>query len=414
MRRIKSMSLLVITAHLFFGLLFACPALAGTEKVLWSFGAPGDGFSPRGSLIADALGNLYGVAPLGGANDTGAVFELSPDGNGGMTETVLYSFGPLESGDGQQPEGGLVMDRSGNLYGTTYVGGATYGDGGGTVFELSPNGDGTWTETVLYRFGKLPDGELPGDSLLLDANANLYGTTSAGGSLGGGTVFELTHAQSPGSPGWEETILLQLPHRSETFTGLMWRTLGLNLFGATSNGELGFGAAFRLWRNGTEWLAEDLHNFNNIDGTSQAEGNLVEDQNLNIYGTSTAGCANGTGGVWELVHNPGLPSTYQLLYSFGATDSGDGLAPQSGVIVAPDGTLYGTTDSGGSKSSAGTVFALANSPNGWQETVLYRFTGGQDGGEPVGQLLRDKQGRLYGVGLRGGQYGLGVVFRVTP
>jgi uncharacterized repeat protein (TIGR03803 family) len=406
MRRIKSLSLLVIVA-LFFGGLSVSPAFAGTEKALWSFGGNGDGSAPTGNLIADASGNLYGATILGGANNTGTVFELSPDGEGGWTESVLYSFGPQGSGDGVQPNAGLVMDRSGSLYGTTLVGGT---GNSGTVFQLSPQAGGGWTETILYNFGLNGDGADPKGDLVLDANGNLYGTTFAGGSEFGGIVFQL----APGSTGWTETILLDLPNGSETAAGLMWRTLGLNLYGVTGNGGLGFGGVFRLWRNPDGWVAQDLHNFDHIHGNSQTGGNLVEDQNLNIYGASNGGCANGTGGVWVLVHNPGQPSTYHLLYSFGAEKSGDGNYPQSGVIVAPDGTLYGTTGLGGLKSSAGTVFALTPSQSGWQETVLYKFTGGNDGGAPVGQLLRDKQGRLYGVALGGGTYGGGVVFRVTP
>jgi len=398
MRCIKSLSLFVIAA-LFFGTLSVSPAFAGTEKVLWSFGGNADGSAPTGNLIPDASGNLYGVTLLGGTNNTGTIYKLFPDGQGGWAESVLYSFGPQGTGDGVQPEGGLVMDRSGNLYGNTFVGGA---NNYGTVFELSPNANGGWTETVLYSFGQYPDGRFPTSSLVLDADGNLYGTAT-------GVVFEL----SPGSGGWTETLLLNLPVASEPNTGLMWRTVGLNLYGAAGNGGKGFGGIFRLWREGNGWTALDLHNFNHTDGNPQTGGNLVEDQNLNIYGASNGGCANGTGGVWELTHNPGQAPTYQLLYSFGAEGSGDGNYPQSGVIVAPNGTLYGTTGFGGANSDAGTVFALASSQNVWQETILYTFTGGQDGGAPVGQLIRDKQGRLYGVTLRGGKFGGGVVFRVT-
>lgn len=400
MRLIKSVSLFVITASLVFGLISVSPALAGTEAVLWSFGAPGDGSAPTGNLLPDASGNLYGVTLLGGANNTGTVYELSPNGQGGWTESILYSFGPQGSGDGVQPEGGVVMDRSGNLYGTTFVGGT---NNFGTVFELSPQGGGGWAETVLYSFGQFPDGRFPAASPVLDADGNLFGTA-------GGALFEL----SPGATGWTETVLHALPSTTDPNTGLIWRTVGVSLYGAVASDGIGFGGIYRLRREGTDWVETGLHAFNHTDGNPQTGGTLVEDQSLNLYGASNGGCANGTGGVWELIHNAGQPGTYQLLYSFGAERSGDGNYPQSGVIIAPNGTLYGTTGFGGANSDAGTVFSLANSQNGWQETILYSFTGGKDGGAPVGQLLRDRLDRLYGVGLRGGKFGHGVVFRVAP
>jgi uncharacterized repeat protein (TIGR03803 family) len=401
MLRLKGLSLFVITANLVFALFSTSPALASTERVLWSFGAAGDGSAPTGNLIPDASGNLYGVTLLGGTNNTGTVYELSPDGQGGWTESVLYSFGPSGSGDGVQPEGGVVMDHSGNLYGTTFVGGT---NNFGTVFELSPQAGGGWAETVLYSFGQFPDGRFPTDSPVLDADGNLYGTSS-------GALFEL----SPGSTGWTETILHAMPVTTEPNIGLIWRRVGVSLYGSVgSGGGIGLGGIYRLRREGTNWVETGLHSFNHTDGNPQTGGTLVEDQNLNLFGASNGGCANGTGGVWELIHNAGQPGTYQLLYSFGAEGSGDGNYPQSGVILAPNGTLYGTTGFGGANSDAGTVFSLASTQSGWQETILYTFTGGKDGGAPVGQLLRDNQGRLYGVTLRGGKFGGGALFRVTP
>jgi len=407
MLAIKTLIRLVVTTGLLFGVLSALSAYASTEKVLWSFGGSGDGSTPTGNLIVDAAGNFYGVTILGGTNNTGTVFELSPDGKGGWTESVLYSFGPQGSGDGDQPQASLVMDKSGNLYGTTISGGS---NDLGTVFQLSPRVGGGWTETVLSSFAPTADGRYPTTDLVLDAKGNLYGTTGYGGTKFGGIVFQLT----PGSGGWTETILYNFPNGSQPDTGLMWREVGVNLYGVTQLGGSGLGNVFRLWRNPTGWVERSLHNFDNVHGNPQTGGNLVEDQNLNIYGASNGGCANRTGGVWELAHNPGQPSTYQLLYSFGAENSGDGNYPQSGVILGSNGTLYGTTGFGGLSFLGGTVFALTKSQNGWQETNLYKFTDGNDGGSPVGQLIQDKQGNLYGIALRGGTYGSGVVFEVTP
>jgi uncharacterized repeat protein (TIGR03803 family) len=402
----KSLILLVVTSILLFVLLSLSPAFASTEKVLWSFGGNGDGAGPQGNLIVDASGNFYGATGGGGANSTGTVFELSPDGKGGWTESVLYSFGPQGGGDGQQPDAGLVMDSSGNLYGTTFVGGTR---NAGIVFQLSPKAGGGWTETVIHNFGNRGDGSLPTANLVLDAHGNLYGTTGSGGTKSGGTVFQLI----PRSKGWTETLLYNFPTDFQPATGLMWRRVGLNLYGVTKSGGEGLGNVFRLWHHPTGWVEKNLHSFDNVHGNPQYPGgDLVEDQNLTIYGGSNGGCANGTGGVWALFHNPGKPSTYQLLYSFGAEGSGDGNYPQSGVIVGSNGTLYGTTGFGGVSFLGGTVFALTQSGNTWQETILYKFTGGNDGGGPGGQLIQDSQGNLYGTAGEGGAFGGGVVFEV--
>src|SRR5271168_3476994 len=163
------------------------PAAGGTwiETVLYNFGTvAGDGANPSGSLIFDALGNLYGTATTGGANGVGIVFELSPGASAGgaWTEKVLYSFQGGTT-DGANPERvALVRDANGNLYGTTKFGGAYGSDTtGGTVFELSPENGGTWKEQVLYSFGSGTDAAEPVSGVTLDAAGNLYGTTLVGG-----------------------------------------------------------------------------------------------------------------------------------------------------------------------------------------------------------------------------------------
>jgi len=147
-------------------------AQTGPEQVLYASQGGSDGSSPSSGLIFDALGNLYGETE-GGGNGNGTVFELSPNSNGGWTETVLYSF--QGGNDGVGPSDGLVFDQAGNLYGTTY-------GGNGTAFELSPNGSGGWTETVLYRFLGGSDGAGP-QGLIFDQKGNLYGTANEGPSL---------------------------------------------------------------------------------------------------------------------------------------------------------------------------------------------------------------------------------------
>jgi uncharacterized repeat protein (TIGR03803 family) len=155
-----------------------------------------DGSTPKGDLIFDQAGNLYGVTYLGGDNQVGVVYQMVPSGNG-WTENVLHSFDLAK--DGGNPVGGLIFDQSGNLYGTT---GGSGGNGIGTVFMLSPSG-GTWTSTVLHNFSR---NEEPSASLTMDAAGNLYGTTTAGGQDRGGTIFKMT----PSNGSWTYTVLKEL------------------------------------------------------------------------------------------------------------------------------------------------------------------------------------------------------------
>jgi len=190
----------------------------GPEQVLYAFQGGNDGQDPSGGLIFDSSGHLYGTTAQGGKSTAcvysygcGTAFELSPNSNGVWTVTILYSF--QGGSDGWVPSSGMIFDQAGNLYGTTENGG-TYGSG--TAFELSPNGGGGWTETLLYSFGSISgDGAEP-QGLIFDKSGNLYGTTLTGGKSGCdhdgsafcGTVFEL----SPnGAGGWTETIIYSFP-----------------------------------------------------------------------------------------------------------------------------------------------------------------------------------------------------------
>jgi uncharacterized repeat protein (TIGR03803 family) len=192
--------------------LTAVPAFAASkEQMLYSFCSLDnctDGELPEAGMVFDADGNLYGTAPQGGAFGDGVVFELTPGTNGTWTETVLYSFCSLSGcADGAGPGSGLIFDASGNLYGTTVAGGTgSCASDCGAVFELTPNGDGTWAETVLHSFTGSPDGREPAAGVVFDAAGNLYGTTLFGGATykKEGTAFELT----PSTGGtWTETIL---------------------------------------------------------------------------------------------------------------------------------------------------------------------------------------------------------------
>ena len=271
-------------------------------------------------------GNLYGTTVEGGTyNIDGTVFELTHTTKG-WTETILHSFGA--SGDGSQPYCALTVDTTGNLYGTTYYGGAySYG----TVFELTSSG----TEKILWSFGNGTDGANPLAGVVLDTNGNLYGTTEYGGAYGYGTVFELT-SSGP------EKVLWSFGNGTDgayPFAGLI--LYKGNLYGTTANGgAYGDGTVFEVTLSGTETI---LHSFDNndIDGINPYAGLVVYDGNL--YGTTVSG--GGTGSAAGIVFEMTPSGAETILHTFGG--SRDGAFPWGGVVFDTSGNLYGTTLSGG-------------------------------------------------------------------
>jgi uncharacterized repeat protein (TIGR03803 family) len=216
-----------------------------TESVLYSFTGGADGGSPWAALVFDAAGNLYGTTWVGGADGKGAVFKLTPNPDGTWTESVLYSF--TGGADGAYPAAGVIFDAAGNLYGTTGGGGA---DDNGAVFKLTPDPDGSWTESVLHSFTGGADGGGPVTALIFDAAGNLYGTTAGGGSrllnicrgLGCGVVFELT----PTSTGWSETVLNEfLGKAADPEAPVIFDPKG-NLYGTTWSGTGNYGVVFEI------------------------------------------------------------------------------------------------------------------------------------------------------------------------
>jgi len=273
---------------------------AWEEKILHSFNQNSiDGTYPFAGLILDAAGNLYGTTVQGGNSGKGIVFELSPTVSGPWTETIVHQFGSI-SGDGSAPEGTLIMDASGNLYGTTTLGGAK---NDGIVFELSPTGGGSWMETILHTFGEGSDGQLPQAGLIMDASGNLYGTTSYGGDHNNsGTVFEVSPT---GGGAWTEAVLHNFGNSSDDgvdpVDSLIFDSTG-NLYGTTSaGGAYGFGTVFKLSpRTGGGWTEARLHMFGNgLDGQTPA-GNLIFDASGNLYGTTVGGGVNDDGTVFEI------------------------------------------------------------------------------------------------------------------
>ena len=397
---------------------------AQQEAVLHSFGHGTDGAGPETELVIDSAGNLYGTTLIGGIHDNcggghgcGTVFQLSPRQDGAWTETVLYSFG--NGTDGQNPSAGLILDMSGNLYGTTAAGGI---HSKGTVFELSPREGGGWTETVLHSFGSGTDGASPYATLTFDGAGNLYGTTLDGGIHGRGTVFELSPRQGGE---WSETVLHSFgsgTDGSQPYGELVFDAGG-DLYGTTTGGgSTGIGGTvFELSpRQGGGWSETIIHSFGNgADGEGPTAGPIF-DGSGSLYGTTAGGGIHGGGTVFELSPRQGGGWTETVIHSFG--NGTDGKAPYGGLIFdSSSGNLYGTTNQGGIHycadfgESCGTVFQLSpREGGGWTETVLHSFGKGPDGAFPYSGLIRDASGHLYGTTFYGGIRGFGTAFEITP
>jgi uncharacterized repeat protein (TIGR03803 family) len=386
----------------------------GQERTLRSFNATGPGGnSPYASLILDNAGNLYGTTDSGGNRGAGNVFELTHGTGGGWSERVLHNLNS-NGADGRNPGASLIFDGAGNLYGTATSGGVYHS---GVVFELTPSTTGQWSETILHAFNSNGvDGYAPIGSLIMDHLGNLYGTTSAGGALEGGTVFRL--AQKNGR--WVEKILHNFDDAGTDGympdSGLTLDAAG-NLYGTTYyGGTYAHGTVFELTPGaGGVWTENLLHSFNNdgVDGYYPYAG-LVIDSAGNLCGTTVFGgiyeSPYGYGTVFELSPVSGGAWTETVLHSFSG-DAGDGRNPAGGLIFDSAGNLYGTTYFGGI-SGGGIAYELI-SADGWAETVLHPFGGGSDGYSPQASLVFDSAGNLYGTTYEGGAYNYGAVFEIA-
>ena len=345
---------------------------------LYSFSGGTDGNEPYGKVLVDAKGNVYGVTLFGGDfsgpcySGCGVVYELSPTSTG-WTESVLYAF---QGGtDGALPVS-IVPDGKGNLFGLTEDGGGNSCHSGtqcGTVFELSPNSTGGWTETVLYTFTGQTDGGNPIGSLLLDQQGNLYGATVYGGNAA-----------------------------------------------CTS----GCGVIFKLSPSSSSWTYSTVYSFDGTHGANP-QGSLVMDSSGNLFGNAYDGarstsshCPYGCGSTFEL-----SPSStgwkISLLRSF--SDGFDGGNPNGGLMLDAKGNLYGATYQGGSQAygclngyqqGCGVVFKFSPaSGSKWIFDRLYTFQG-YDGFGPFGDLVMDVSGNLYGTTIQGESYGN--LFEIVP
>jgi uncharacterized repeat protein (TIGR03803 family) len=394
-------------------LMLAAAALASElqETALHSFrSGNNDGLAPYGRVISDAAGNLYGTTRLGGTSGAGTVFELTKSGRpAGWTETVLYNF--TGSVDGSHPDGGLIFDAAGNLYGTANHGGAF---NAGAVFQLALQG-GTWTETVLYSFAGGRDGQAPQGDLIFDQAGNLYGTTTRGGSPGKGIVFELTPAATKGVA-WTETILHRFSFRqgNSPRAAVVFDQQGSLYLTVANGGGSKAGAVLRLKPPATKggaWTAQTLYTF-----TGGADGlgplcNLIFLKG-NLYGTTVIGGASGVGTVFELKPPSSHrgPWTETVLHSF--TCGSDGCYPWAGLTMDKNEVFYGTTQFGGLPSNGGTVFQVKKDGGVWTESVLYSFDASLDQLSAAGLLLGDG-GTLFGTTI-GANMAAGTVFELQP
>ena len=396
-------------------LIVLCVACAASsQQTIYSF--PSDwlsGSNPMGGLIRDAAGNLYGTTRDGGASSNGTVFKLSLQG-GVWKETVLYSFKGYNYKDGSAPVAPLIFDKAGNLYGTTDTGGTA---DRGTAFQLSPDGNGGWTETVLHSFyGAI--GTYPAAGLVIDAAGSLYGTTLAGGNSscvlkngsGCGTVFRLKKTLTGK---WNVKVLYSFsgqpdgagPRAAGLVSDSAGSLYGITLYGGVSNA----GAAFKLVRVGTTWKYSVIFSF--AGGANGTGGDsLVLDKAGNLYGTGGAGDQKYDGIVFKLTPNNGT-WTESVLHTFGAP--GDGIHPIA-VTLDSAGNLYGATLSDG-VSSDGVVYKLTPTPSGpWTETILYTFPLNNTGPFPDAPLTWNaSQTSLFSTAVVSDQ-SAGTVYEVTP
>jgi len=398
-RFLSSISLLAFAAGIGLATDLAAEAKGATFSVLHAFQGGNDGANPQSGLIADKQGNLYGTTYAGGADNLGTLFRLAPDG----TETPLVTF---DSTNGQSPcLGYLIADKSGNFFGTTGAGGE---NDFGAVYTLAAAG----TEQLLYSFAGTSDGYNIEYGLVKDKSGNLYGTAYQGGPNSAGEVYEIT--------GGTKTTLWAFCSQANCTDGygplsqLVSDRHG-NLYGTTfEGGAYGYGTVFRLSppaKGQTQWTETVLHSFaatvnGTIDGCYPFAG-VIADKSGSLYGTTygcggyTNGNSDGDGSVFKIAAD----GTESLLYGF--SGGNDGMNPKAPLIEDKSGNLYGTASAGGAEND-GIVFKIASDGT---ETILHTFTGGSDGATPYSGLHR-KGPWLYGTASAGGANGDGTVYKV--
>jgi uncharacterized repeat protein (TIGR03803 family) len=387
-------SALVVGAVFAIVILAAQSAHAQSYSVLYTFNLGLYGSGPYWGVVLDSEGNLYGTTSGGGPAERGLVFELSATDNA----TELYGF---TAADGAGPAS-LIRDPDGTFFGNTYYGGY----GLGTVYELS----GTGVETVLHGFKGESDGAYPQSPLVQDPKGNLYGTAfSYGGPTAAGTIFKISNTG-------RFSVLYTFTGGADgnrPSAGLTRDSKG-NFYGTTAGGGArGVGAVFELNSSGQESV---LYSFKGGSDGENPAAPLIRDAESNLYGTTEYGGGTGSLGC-GIVFRISKAGNETVLHRF--TGTTDGCNPTAGLVADANRNLYGTTQFGGAFGN-GSIFKISVTG---EETILYSFTGGTDGGLPLAGLIQDAAGNLYGTTQYGGYAscgsvadtsGCGVVFKLTP
>jgi uncharacterized repeat protein (TIGR03803 family) len=400
--------------------LIAVVAQAQTYSVIHNFAGGQDGATPMAGLTFDRAGNLYGTAAYGGNvggacgdSGCGTVFRLA-NRNSGWVLSPLYSF--AGGTDGADPEANVNLGSDGSVYGSTYLGGGPCdGDGCGTIFNLKPPASACksalcpWTETAIHNFTG-PDGIGPVGTVIFDQGGNLFGATTSGGFRDGGAIYELL----PMGGGW--TVKVLYSSYGYPKGGLIFDDSG-NLYGPAFTAGNGYGSVYQMVPSETGWINTDLYDFTYASDGAYPWAALMFDQAGNLYGSTCAGGSGNGGTVFELTPSGGN-WVLTTLYSF--TGPGNGrlvTGPVGSLVMDTAGALYGTTLADG-LHGYGSVFKLTPERDGWTYTSLHDFTGGSDGGYPYSNLVFDAKGRLYGTASVGGTgtctNGCGIIFEITP
>ncbi|MGC9992354.1 MAG: choice-of-anchor tandem repeat GloVer-containing protein [Candidatus Cybelea sp.] len=421
------------------------PGGTGTDSILYTFtGSAGDGSSPYASPIVDSKGVLYGVSLDGTSKVDGLVWKLTPKGSS-YTESAVYEFSSSQA-HGSYPEGGLIEDSAGALYGTGTTGGTGpclyMGKGCGIVFKLTPSG-GTYNESILHDFaGATKDGGIPVDALLL-SGTELYGTTEYGGTgscqetgfNGCGTVFEVStkgsgyhviYSFQGGKDGANPATSLIAGKN-----GVLYGTTNFGGGSASCTATGGCGIVFKLTPKGSKYTESILYTFLGGGNDGSVPGNRGRGMYLAsdgaLIGTThtggSGGCAivfvPGCGVVFELTPK-GAKYTESILYTF--QGGNDAAFPEEALVAGKGGVLYGASTGGGGSTvcqgGCGTVFSLTPSSSGYTEAVVHAFASGKDGGLPYDGVTMDSAGVLYGTTYLGGEdktcNNCGTVFSVKP
>lgn len=412
---------LAIAASLCILLGTAIAAQAQTFQVLHNFTGGTDGAGPLDGLTIDRNGNLYGTASAGGNRGygctssygftgCGTVFELARSGTGWILRP-LYDF--KGGNDPGNPGDGVAFGPDGALYGVTNsAGGCSNYNVCGNVFRLAPpptfcaSFRCSWQETVLHQFTGQPDGSYPANRVLFDPSGNMYGLTDFGGTGNIGATYELT--RSGGS--WSESVIYSFTENSQGYGvyfpgGSMAIDPAGNLYAAAACSttlSCFYGAVFQLQPLQSGWTLNELYDFNGYNGYEP--GGVIRDSSGNLYGATFGDGGNQSAAVYELSPSNG-GWNYTQLYNYG----GFGEANTAVLVMDSAGNLYGAN----SITGYGSIFKLTPSGNGWIFSTLHTFSG-PDGEGATGTLVLDGNGNLYGTTVKGGAYGYGVIWEITP